>query len=253
MDIQEYFDRIQYQQEAKVDLKSLKELMKTHLLNVPFENLDIHQKTWITLDEEKIYKKIVQERRGGFCYELNGNFQQLLLKIGFDVQLIGAKVYFSETKTYSPPTDHIALLVQLEDERYLVDVGFGDFVSEPIKISAETHHSERCGTFKLTKANQYYYLIEKQDEMLGTYIPGYTFTLTPLMLKDFTHSCYFQQLSPDSNFTKNKVCSLLTDTGRKTVTQSKFIVTVNGIKTEQAVPDEQAFQVLLEKEFDIVL
>ena len=253
MQVQEYLDRIQYKEIPAADLKSLTGLMKAHLLNVPFENLDIHQKVWIALNEEKIYTKIVHHQRGGFCYELNGNFQQLLLQIGFDVQIISAKVYHSDTKTYSQPTSHMALLVRLEEDTYLVDVGFGDFVSEPIKVLAENYHTETCGQFRLTKNDEHYYIVEKYDETLAVYIPCYIFTLTPLILKDFTHSCYFQQLSPDSNFTKNKVCSLLTETGRKTITQAKFIVTSNGVKTEQPMTDESAFNLLLEEEFDIIL
>ncbi|MGY0040895.1 arylamine N-acetyltransferase family protein [Pedobacter sp. NJ-S-72] len=102
MQIQEYLDRIHYKGKPAADLKSLTGLMKAHLLNVPFENLDIHQKVWIVLDEEKIYTKIVLHQRGGFCYELNGNFQQLLVQIGFDVQIISAKVYHSDTKNILP-------------------------------------------------------------------------------------------------------------------------------------------------------
>ncbi|MBB5634267.1 N-hydroxyarylamine O-acetyltransferase [Pedobacter cryoconitis] len=261
MQVQEYLDRIKYKGEPAADLNSLQELMKAHLLNVPFENLDIHWKTWITLDEEKIYTKIVQHQRGGFCYELNGSFQQLLIQLGFDVQLIGAKVYHSDTKTYSPPTSHMALLVRLEQDTYLVDVGFGDFISEPFKINIESHstgnhssesyHTERCGKFRLTKPDAWYYLVEKYNEIQEVYLPEYIFSTAPLLLKDFSHSCYFQQLSPDSNFTKNKVCSLLTETGRKTITQGKFIVNSNGIKTEQPIADEDVFHVLLQKEFNI--
>ncbi|MGY0040894.1 arylamine N-acetyltransferase [Pedobacter sp. NJ-S-72] len=147
----------------------------------------------------------------------------------------------------------MALLVRLEGDTYLVDVGFGDFISEPVKVLEESYHTEACGQFKLTKNDEYYYLVEKYDETLAVYIPCYIFTLTPLLLKDFTHSCYFQQLSPDSNFTKNMVCSLLTETGRKTITQAKFIVTSNGVKTEEPIAGETAFNRLLQKEFDIIL
>ncbi|KIO79053.1 hypothetical protein TH53_00045 [Pedobacter lusitanus] len=253
MQTQEYLSRINYQEKAIADLASLQGLMKAHLLNVPFENLDIHQKVWIALDEEKIYTKIVHQRRGGFCYELNGVFRQLLIQIGFDVQLIGAKVFQSATQTFSPPTDHMALLVRTAGETYLADVGFGDFISVPIRISALTHHEEACGRFRLTQTDEYYYVVEKYDEKTAVYIPCYTFTTAPLLLNDFTHSCYYHQLSPDSNFTKNKVCSVLTETGRKTITQAKFMVTTDGVKTEQPVPDEAAFSLWLAKEFAISL
>lgn len=253
MIVQQYLDRIQYQGEVSANLQVLKKLMKAHLLNVPFENLDIHRKVWIELDAEKIYNKIVRKNRGGFCYELNGNFYQLLMHIGFQVEIIGAQVYFPAQKTYSPPTSHMALLVHLDGQTYLVDVGFGDFVSEPIKIGTATHHTDPCGQFKLTQTDSYHYLVEKYNETEAVFVPQYIFTRIPYLLHDFTHSCYYQQLSPDSHFTQNKVCSLLTSTGRKTITQSKFIVTVNGNKTEELITDEQEFNLLLQKEFNISL
>jgi len=65
------------------DDKTLRLLQRQHLLNVPFENLDIHWKRPIVLDTDKFYQKIVEGKRGGFCYELNGMFNELLCDIGF--------------------------------------------------------------------------------------------------------------------------------------------------------------------------
>ena len=82
MNIQEYIKRINYSGDITPNLVVLKQLQKTHLLNVPFENLDIHYGNLIELDLDKIYHKIVVKKRGGFCYELNGLFQSLLNTIG---------------------------------------------------------------------------------------------------------------------------------------------------------------------------
>lgn len=253
MIVQEYLDRIQYQGEISANLQVLKNLMKAHLIHVPFENLDIHRKVWIALDEEKIYNKIVRQNRGGFCYELNGNFYQLLIHIGFHVDITCAQVYYPTLKTYSPPTSHMTLLVHLDGGTYLADVGFGEFISEPLKVGTASQHTDPCGQFKLTQKDDYHYLVEKYNEADAAFVPEYTFTRIPYLLRDFTHSCYYQQLSPDSHFTQNKVCSMMTDTGRKTITQAKFIVTVNGNKTEEPIANEQEFNLLLQKEFNISL
>jgi N-hydroxyarylamine O-acetyltransferase len=74
MNIEAYLKRIHYDGSRIPTLANLLELHRTHLLNVPFENLDIHLGRPIVLDEEKIIHKIVERRRGGFCYELNGAF-----------------------------------------------------------------------------------------------------------------------------------------------------------------------------------
>lgn len=95
--------------DAKIssDVESLKLLQRSHLLTVPFENLDIHLKRPIVLDVERFYEKIVEQGRGGFCYELNGLFNELLRSLGFTTRLISGRV-FSGT-THGPEFDHAAI------------------------------------------------------------------------------------------------------------------------------------------------
>src|SRR5687768_18366679 len=83
MNAREYLSRIGLTYPPPLpDARALRSLQRSHLLNVPFENLDIHWKRPIVLDTKKFYDKIVGERRGGFCYELNGLFNDLLREIG---------------------------------------------------------------------------------------------------------------------------------------------------------------------------
>src|SRR2546425_6936619 len=78
MDVSSYLNRINYRGPREVSAETLRELHKAHLLAVPFENLDNHIGRQIVLDEEKVIRKIVDQRRGGICYELNGAFCVLL-------------------------------------------------------------------------------------------------------------------------------------------------------------------------------
>jgi N-hydroxyarylamine O-acetyltransferase len=63
------------------------------MFQVPFENLDIARERPIRLTEEALWDKIVVQKRGGFCYELNGLFAWLLRQSGFDVSYLNARVY----------------------------------------------------------------------------------------------------------------------------------------------------------------
>ena len=92
LNIEQYLNRINYKGEIKPNIKVLTELQKIHLFNVPFENLDIHNKIPIELDIDRIYEKIVLNNRGGFCYELNGLFYELLLFLNFDAKRISARL-----------------------------------------------------------------------------------------------------------------------------------------------------------------
>ena len=93
LDIQAYVKRISYSEPLEVDLSTLRSLHRQHLFTVPFENLDVHRKKMIELDIDKLEQKIIFNYRGGFCYELNSLFGELLRQIGFDVHMISASVY----------------------------------------------------------------------------------------------------------------------------------------------------------------
>ena len=124
--------RIGYGGATVVGKALLRALHERHLRSIPFEDLDIHQNIPIRLDPESLYQKLVVRRRGGFCYELNYLFSQLLSALGFDCHLLAASIYDAK-KGWGPEFDHLALLVSL-DEPWLVDVGYGELFFFPKKI-----------------------------------------------------------------------------------------------------------------------
>ncbi len=92
MDVAAYLDRINYHGSTDPILETLCALHRAHMLAVPFENLDIPLKRPIVLDQELLFDKLVNRRRGGFCYELNALFSALLREMGFNVQRLSARV-----------------------------------------------------------------------------------------------------------------------------------------------------------------
>src|SRR3989339_915384 len=144
MDISKYLQRLKIENIAKLDLSNLKLLHKNHLYNIPFENLDIHYNKKIILDFEFLENKILNNGRGGFCYELNGLFYKLLSELGYKVKMICAGVYNNEGIP-GPDYDHMALIVKINDEEYLADVGFGDNFLEPLKFELEIVQKDDAG------------------------------------------------------------------------------------------------------------
>ena len=88
MDKEKYLERIKYFGTLRADAECLTGLHQNHLFSIPFENLDIYTGKGISLDLEDIYQKIVLNRRGGFCYELNYLFHWLLNELGFNSRMI---------------------------------------------------------------------------------------------------------------------------------------------------------------------
>jgi len=248
MNVQAYLDRIGLAaKELSADAKSLRRLQRSHLLTVPFENLDIHWKRRIVLDLDRFYEKIVEKRRGGFCYELNGLFNELLRELGFETRLISARV--SKGGSHGREYDHAAIIVTIGDEEYLADVGFGDFAAEPLTFVLEIEQADQTGTFIIRCFDDDYFEVAKRDG--DVWKSEYIFKDIARDLSEFTEMCDFQQYSPESHFTKGKLCSIMTEDGRKTLTDSNLILTSGGDRTEQPIDSENEFSEALMAEFGI--
>lgn len=248
MNTKEYLARIGIEAEdLEADAESLRLLQRHHLLHVPFENLDIHWKRPIVVDTEKFYEKIVNEKRGGFCYELNGLFNELLKDIGFQARLLSARVF--NGTGHGPEFDHATIIVTIGDDEYLTDVGFGDFAAEPLRFSLGVEQQDECGNFIIRKFDEEYLEVAKKDA--DGWKSEFIFKDVPHDLSAFAEMCDFQQYAPESHFRKGKVCSILTENGRKTLTDKKFIITANGEKSETVVGSDEEFDQVLEREFGI--
>ena len=248
MDKEKYLRRIGIEKNnLSANVENLKLLQKQHLVYVPFENLDIHWKRPIVLDAERFYKKIVSEKRGGFCYELNGLFYELLNEIGFTSKIISARVF--NGKDFGAEYDHLAVLTKIGAEEFLTDVGFGDFTAEPLKFVLDIEQKDENGTFLIRKHTDEYFEVVKKDG--ETWASEYIFKDLARDLAEFSEMCNFHQTSPESHFTHNKICSLMTENGRKSLTDKKFIETKRGEKSETEINSEAEFNAFLLREFGI--
>jgi N-hydroxyarylamine O-acetyltransferase len=250
VNLDRYLSRIRVDpHEVRPDIQTLRMLQHQHLLHVPFENLDIHWDRPIVLETDKFYSKIVEGGRGGFCYELNGLFNELLTAIGFHTHLVSGRVYGPD-KVAGPEFDHMAIVVLIGVDEYLADVGFGDFIAGPLKIDPSYEQVDREGVFIVRFTEHGGFEVEKKDGK--AWKSECLFGRNAHALSDFAGMCEFHQHSPDSHFTKGKVCSIVTESGRKTLTDKKFVVTSSGQKTEKAIESDDEFAEILKAEFGIV-
>lgn len=224
MNIEKYLQRINYTQKISITLETLNALQEAHLRTIPFENLDIHYNKKIKLDINAIFDKIIQNNRGGFCYELNGLFFQLLKDLGFEAKMISARVYkegdSNDKNNYGEEYDHLAIIVTLQNKEFLVDVGFGKFSLHPLPIESNQIHKDPLGEFVFDKLNEEYFRINevKNDKV----IPQYIFTKQSRNLEEFEKMCLFHQTSSASHFTKKKIISLLKKDKRITLTDNQL-------------------------------
>jgi N-hydroxyarylamine O-acetyltransferase len=249
LSVDKYLERIGIKKIDKPSLEFLSKLQLVHLYSVPFEDLDIPDRERIILDIERIYKKIIPTKRGGFCYELNGLFHWLLSNLGFNADMLSARVYNHQKKELGPEFDHMTLLVHLEKD-YLVDVGFGDSFRRPIEMpSGEC--KDVSGHYRIYNIDSNNFELQRFEE--GEWKLQYSFTTFPRKFSDYIEMCDFQQDSPTSHFRTRIKCTIATPKGRITLSESSLTVTEQGQKRKIEVTIENNFSNLLYNYFGIKL
>src|SRR5260370_12150963 len=178
-----------------VDATALRALHRAHLMAVPFENRSIHLGEPISLDEDDLIGKIVDRRRGGFCYELNGAFALLLEALGVQVARCAARVYGDGH--LGPPFDHLALVVRLADGSgpWLADVGFGGHSVYPLLLDSRHEQPDPVGRFLLADA---------EDTDVDVFMDGQPQYRIERREPPFAHLvplCWWQPTSPRRPFT----------------------------------------------------
>ncbi len=248
MDVKAYLERINYRGSLDPSEESLRGLQVAHLLAVPFENLSIHAGQPIVLEDEALFAKIVGRKRGGFCYEANGLFAALLRALGFDVVMLSAGVAKAEGG-FGPDFDHMALMVTLE-RRWLVDVGFGDSFLEPLLLDERGEQAQGGRAYRILADGPYLLLMRREGE--GEWEAQYRFTLRPHGYADYAEMCRYHQTSPQSHFTRGRVCSRATERGRVTLSGMRFITTSkDGVRQERALTGEEEYAAILREHFGI--
>ncbi len=274
-----YLDRIGTGRPARADSAALGALHRAHLLTVPFENLSIHLGEPISLEPGDLIGKIVSGRRGGFCYELNGAFAMLLGALGFGVRLLAARVFGDDDRP-GPPFDHLALLVHTTDGDgpWLADVGFGKHSEFPLRFGERGQQDDPAGRFRLAEARPGA-AAQWPGNLAGTADgnaagardwsvadaragdidvirdgqPQYRLEPRERALADFGPTCWWQQTSPESHFTRTTVCSRLTASGRISISGRTLIRTEDGARTEQELPADGAVLAAYRDHFGIIL
>ena len=248
MDIKTYLRRIDYRGPLAPTAETLRRLHAAHLLAVPFENLSIHWGQPIVLEDGALFDKVVSRRRGGFCYELNGLFAALLRALGFDVAMLSAGVATADGG-FGPDFDHMTLLVTL-GQRWLADVGFGDSFREPLLLDERGEQEQGGRAYRILRDGDHLILARRESD--GVWKAQYSFTLRPHVYADYAGMCLHHQTSPQSHFTRKRVCTRATPGGRVTLSDMRLITTTEGGgRQERELTDVAEYAATLREYFGI--
>jgi N-hydroxyarylamine O-acetyltransferase len=239
--LNDYMHRIRYNGEPNADISTVTELMRCQLFTVPFENLDVQSSKIVSLVPEEIVEKIVYRNRGGYCYEVNGIFSMALEAIGVRHQFVAARPMTYPTRR---PRTHIAIVITIDEEEWLCDLGFGPYnIRYPLKIrkiDTEVYHDYEV--FILKKENEREYLLKQF--FYGEWINLYAFDLWPQEWIDFLPANYFNSTHPESLFFQKLLAVIHNPVGKKFLIGDTITIYEKGNAIKRSVPVDELDTVL---------
>lgn len=215
-----YLKEIGFAGTAQINFETLRELHRLHTLRFPFENLTpfMHQK--VSLSPEDVFRKFIDQGRGGYCFEQNLLFSQMLKEIGFDVSCYGARVLWNQPEELISRRSHMFLLVNIDKETYFADVGFGGLtLTTPIKFEQDSEQKTTHENFRLIK---YENDLKLQAKVADVWKTLYRFDLTLHYPVDYEVANFYLYTHPESIFRNNLIAAMPVSHGRYALSNTSF-------------------------------
>jgi len=199
-ELEAYCQRINHSGPHEASLATLTALHRAHVLAIPFENLDVQLGRPLSTDGRAAFAKLVEARRGGWCYEQNGLFARALTALGFPVTRLSGGV-MRALRGEEAMGSHLCLKVSAEGRDYLADVGFGSTQLEPVPLEEhDWRQAPMAGRVQRTDDGLWQFAI-----LDGPMPLSYDFHAEPADEALLARLCDWQASDPESIFVQNLV------------------------------------------------
>jgi N-hydroxyarylamine O-acetyltransferase len=192
------------------DLPALRRLHAAHVAAIPFENLDILLGRGIRLEPDRLREKLIEQRRGGYCFEQNGLFADVLQQLGFAATPLEARVRTGASTVL--PRTHMLIRVEFGLESWLADVGFGgEGPREPVPMNGSVSEQSAGLAYRVIREGDAHVLQMRRD---GTWGDQYAFLMQPVFSADFQMANWFTSTFPASPFVRTLTAQRATHDAR---------------------------------------
>jgi N-hydroxyarylamine O-acetyltransferase len=199
IDLDAYFKRVGYDGPREASLATLRELHRLHPQAIAFENLDPLLRRPVKLDPASLQGKLVEGGRGGYCFEHNTLFANVLRQLGFAVREATARVRWSVPPGVRTPRVHCLLFVTAEGEDYLVDVGFGgNVLTAPLKLQSRDRQATPHEDFRLVDEDER--VVIQEAKIGGAWTPLYAYDFADTHPADYEMGNWLTSTHPQSIF-----------------------------------------------------
>jgi N-hydroxyarylamine O-acetyltransferase len=251
IDLDAYFARIGWTGSRAPTLETLHGLVRAHVQTIPFENIDVLLGRPILLEPEALEAKLVHQKRGGYCFEQNTLFLEVLLALGYVAKPLSARVRWQRPRDYVPARTHLCVRVEL-DEPWLADVGVGA-MSPTAAIRIDEHgaqptpHEPR----RLLRENDRVY---HQAKLGDEWHDVAELTLEEMPLIDRIVANWYTSAHPQSHFKSRLLVARATETGRVTILNDQLSIrAADGVAEKKKIASQGELRSLLRAHFGIDL
>ena len=204
IDLDAYFRRIGLKGRAAADLPTLQAIQFGHVAAIPFENLSPLMGEAVRLDPASLEDKLVRRGRGGWCFEHNLLLAHVLRGLGFELRTLAARVRWNVAPDVSTPRSHCLLLVAIDGERYIADVGFGGLTLTAPLALREGEQATPHEPHRLVGEGDGFAL---EAKVAGEWQRLYVFDLVPALQADYEVSNWYLANHPESQFVKGLIAA----------------------------------------------
>ncbi|MHC5025715.1 MAG: arylamine N-acetyltransferase family protein [Planctomycetota bacterium] len=250
-----YLDRIGLPVSPRTDLDGLGAVQAAQLRAVPFENLDVIMGGGIEVEPDAVFRKLVTNERGGYCFECNGLLCNALLALGFDARLLLGRVVGDRVDGTVPARTHAIVEVQLDGAPYIADCGFGArTMRAPIRLEDGATCADDVGRGGCR--------VQRDDAFgwrLARTAPGepdrdlFVFDQLIVYPADIAIGNHWTSTHPSCHFTQRPLVVRHTDAGRRVLNGRRFTVHEGGEPAEQALDSAAEWLAAIRDRFGIAL
>ena len=217
------FARLSYDGPREPTLPVLHALTAAHAQSIPFENLDVLLNRRIRLESDALFKKLVHDRRGGYCFEQNGLFLEVLGRLGFAVTPLSARVRLQRPRDFIPPRTHMFIRADIDGERWLSGVGVGALsLTCAIRLGTEDEQATPHEPRRIVRERS---LLFHQARLGDAWHDVCEFTLEEMPAIDREVGNWFTSTHPLSHFRNRLIASRAASDGRHlTLLNDEFTV-----------------------------
>jgi len=247
----EYLSRIKLTtKDITLDIDGLRKLYLAHLHHFVFENIDCLLGREIKIDLDSLYQKLIINKRGGYCFELNLFFLEALRYFGFKAEVYLARVFYRGTGINAKT--HLTVIVELNQEKYIVDAGFGGPGPEDLLLfKLNTVQKLFNYNFKIVEDPEFGYMIQRETD--GVFKNVFAFKFETVYPADLEMSNFYVSKLPTSAFLNNINICQFNSQGRQTVFNSTFNTFEFQKLNSRSIVDTDDFEKIIQENFQIQL